>query len=186
MADISTVKVGGTVYNVKDTTARANATSNSAHKHTKDQIIAALGYTPAQVAESVTLSNISGTLAVSKGGTGATTAASARSNLGIGSATIGSASKWSAGSNPSLTITTVACDDITSWSAGTAAKVPTFTVSSLTNDIYNGTKKLILTAGSNGTAPSLSYTARSVGSASNWSAGSAPSLTVTNQTVATV
>lgn len=91
MADISTVKVGGTVYNIKDTTARTNATSNSAHKHTKDQIVAALGYTPAQVSD-VTLSNISGTLAVSKGGTGATTAASARTNLGIGSASIGSAS----------------------------------------------------------------------------------------------
>lgn len=185
MADISTVKVGGTVYNIKDTTARTNATSNSAHKHTKDQIVAALGYTPAQVSD-VTLSNISGTLAVSKGGTGATTAASARTNLGIGSASIGSASGWSAGSNPSLTITTVACDDITSWNAGTAAKVPTFTVSALTSGIYNGTNKLVLTAGSNGTAPSLSYTARSVGSASNWSAGSAPSLTITNKTVATV
>ena len=65
------------------------------------------------------------------------------------------------GSTPSLTITSTDCDDITDWSAGTAASA------SASEGIVTFT---------NGSVPSLSYTARSVGSASNWSAGSTPTL----------
>lgn len=69
---------------------------------------------------------------------------------------------WSAGTLPSLTVSSVACDDITAWSAGTAASA-SYSAGVLTF--------------TNGTAPSLSYTARSVGSASGWGAGTLPSLT---------
>ena len=75
---------------------------------------------------------------------------------------------WSAGTLPELTVSSVACDDITAWSAGS---VPSASVS-------NG--RLTLSAGS---APSLSYTARSVGSASGWSAGTLPSLTYTARSI---
>lgn len=85
---------------------------------------------------------------------------------GVNTTNVGSASGWSAGSVP--TVTAVACDDITSWSAGTAA---TATVSG---------SKLVLT---NGTVPSLGYTARSVNSVTN--VGTAPALTVSTVTVAT-
>ena len=67
----------------------------------------------------------------------------------------------SVGSVPSLTITSTDCDDITAWSAGTAASA--------------SASEGVVTF-SNGTAPSLSYTAKSVGSASNWDAGSTPTL----------
>ena len=71
------------------------------------------------------------------------------------------------GTVPSLTITSTACDDITGWTTNT----PTTPMSAA---VAGGT--LSLTAGTTGTAASLSYTARSVGSASGWSAGSTPTL----------
>lgn len=92
----------------------------------------------------------------------------------IGSASAGTAipaddiTAWSAGTLPSITITSTACDDITAWSAGTAASA----------SVSNGV--LIIT---NGTAPSLSYTAKSVGSASAWSAGTLPSLSYTAKSI---
>lgn len=71
------------------------------------------------------------------------------------------------GTKPSLTVTSTACDDITGWTTNT----PTTPMSAA---VSNGV--LTLTDGTAGTAASLSYTARSVGSASNWSAGSTPTL----------
>lgn len=65
------------------------------------------------------------------------------------------------GTVPSLTITSTACDDITAWTANTP------TSASVSGGI------LTITAG---TAASLSYTARSVGSASGWNAGTTPTL----------
>ena len=96
------------------------------------------------------------------------------STTSIGSASAGTAiaaddiTSWSAGTVPSLTITSTACDDITAWSAGT-----------MTSASYS---KGVLTI-TNGSAPSLSYTARSVGSASGWSAGTAPSLSYTARSI---
>lgn len=71
------------------------------------------------------------------------------------------------GTTPSLTITSTDCDDITAWTTNTPSTVPTMTASE---------GVLTFTAGSNGSAASLSYTARSVGSASGWSAGTTPTL----------
>lgn len=79
---------------------------------------------------------------------------------------VGSASGWSAGSVPTLG-TAIAADDITAWSAGSAASA----------SVASG----ILTL-TNGTAPSLSYTARSIPNVT--SVGTAPSLTITSTTVA--
>lgn len=96
------------------------------------------------------------------------------STTSVGSASAGTAiaaddiTAWSAGSVPSLTITNTACDDITAWNAGT-----------MTSASYS---KGVLTI-TNGSAPSLSYTARSVGSASGWSAGTAPSLSYTARSI---
>lgn len=71
------------------------------------------------------------------------------------------------GTKPALTVTSVACDDITAWTTNTATTPMTASASE---------GVLTLTAGSKGTSASLSYTARSVGSASGWSAGSTPTL----------
>lgn len=49
---------------------------------TKAQVVAALGYTPAQ-ADTTDLASMTGTLGVGHGGTGATTAAAARTNLSV-------------------------------------------------------------------------------------------------------
>ena len=68
---------------------------------------------------------------------------------------------------PALTVTSTACDDITAWSAGTASSA----------SVADGTGTLVLV---DSTIPSLSYTARSVGSASGWSAGTLPALTITS------
>ena len=75
---------------------------------------------------------------------------------------------WSAGTVPSLTITSTACDDITAWTTNTA------TSATVDSGIFKITT---------GTAASLSYTARSVGSASGWSAGTVPSLSHTTQSI---
>lgn len=81
------------------------------------------------------------------------------------SASIGSASGWSAGSLPALG-DAISADDITQWSEGSATSL------SYSNGI------LTIKAGS---APSLSYTARSIPNVT--SVGSLPSLTVAEKTV---
>ena len=94
---------------------------------------------------------------------------STASIIGVGSTTT-TASHVKSGGNgtaPSLTVSSVACDDITAWDAGSGSSYLTFTMD--TTD----TKKLKISFSHTHTAPSLSYTARSVGSASNWNAGSA-------------
>lgn len=78
---------------------------------------------------------------------------------------------WDAGTSPSLTITTVNADDITAWDAGSVT----------TAAVENG----VLTI-TTGTASSLSYTARSIGSASGWSAGTKPSLSYTAKSIPNV
>ena len=89
----------------------------------------------------------------------------------VGSASAGTAIKadditaWSAGSVPTLG-TAIAADDITAWSAG-----------SMTTVSVSG-EKLTVT---NGTAPSLSYTARSIPNVT--SVGTAPSLSYTERTI---
>ena len=65
------------------------------------------------------------------------------------------------GTVPSLTITSTACDDITGWTTNTPTSA----------SVSGG----ILTI-SIGTAADLDYTARSVGSASGWNAGTTPTL----------
>lgn len=88
--------------------------------------------------------------------------------VSVGTTSVGSASGWSTGTLPTLTVTSTACDDITAWSAGSASA-----------DTITNTTLYI----SNGTAPSLTYTARSIGSASNWSQGTLPSLTISSTSV---
>ena len=95
---------------------------------------------------------------------------------------VGSASGWSAGSLPSLG-TAISADDITAWSAGshTASIQPTVvtsaSVSGTTLSITTGTQSHAYTA------PSLSYTARSIPNVTG--VGTLPSLTVTSTSVAT-
>ena len=101
---------------------------------------------------------------------------STASIIGVGSTTT-TASHVKSGGNgtaPSLTVSSVACDDITAWDAGSGSSYLTFTMD--TTD----TKKLKISFSHTHTAPSLSYTARSVGSASNWNAGSASNWTFEN------
>lgn len=69
---------------------------------------------------------------------------------------------WGVGTLPTLTTDSIACDDITAWSAGTAASA-TYSQGVLTF--------------TNGTAPSLSYNGKTVNSVSSWSTGTLPSLT---------
>lgn len=98
-----------------------------------------------------------GTVSIN-GGSGSLTVDTTSTN-GIGVVT--SQGSFSAGSLPSLTITSKSPSKISSWSAGKMFNA------SVSGNI------LVLDAGS---APSLSYAAESVGSASGWSAGSLPSL----------
>ena len=87
------------------------------------------------------------------------------------------------GTLPSLTVTSTATSQITSWSAGSVPTRASFTYGKgdVTASFANG----VLTITSNGTgsaysitgvgaAPSLSYDSVSVGSASGWSAGKLP------------
>ena len=96
---------------------------------------------------------------------------------------------WSAGTAPSLTITSVAADDITAWSDGT---LPSLTITSVAADDITAWDAGSVTTASvsngvltitTGTASSLSYTARSIGSASGWSAGTKPSLSYTARSI---
>lgn len=88
-------------------------------------------------------------------------------------ASIGSASGWNAGSVPTLG-TAIPADDITAWTTNTPSTVPTMAASE---------GVLTFTAGSNGTAASLSYTAKSIPNVT--AVGTKPSLTITSTTVAT-
>lgn len=113
----------------------------------------------------------------------------------IGSASAGTAisaddiTAWNAGSAPSLTVTDTAVDDITGWSAGTS---PSLTVTSVSCDditawTSNAPTSSVVSDGvltiTTGSAASLSYTARSVGSASGWNKGALPTLTYTARTI---
>lgn len=80
-------------------------------------------------------------------------------------------------------VSTTAVDDITGWTTNVPTAVTKKTV------VTGGSKTNIPNVTGVGSAPSLSYTARTVGSASNWSAGTAASasyadgvLTITNGT----
>lgn len=93
------------------------------------------------------------------------------------------------GTVPSLTITAVACDDITSWDKGS---LPDLTLTSVTcDDITSWDANTPTTATvsggvltiTDGTAARLSYTPRTVGSASNWSAGTLPDLKYSDKSV---
>ena len=96
------------------------------------------------------------------------------SSYSASTVSVGSASAWSAGTLPTLTLANTTCDDITAWTSNT----PT---TPMTASVSGGT--LTLTAGTAGSAATLSYTERTVGSASGWSQGTLPSLTVTSTTV---
>lgn len=85
----------------------------------------------------------------------------------VNTESIGSASGWSAGSVPTLG-TAIAADDITAWSAGSTSSI------AVASGVLTFTQ---------GTASSLSYTARSIPNVT--AVGTAPSLTVTSKTVAT-
>ena len=123
-------------------------------------------------------------------------------------ATVGSASGWSAGSLPTLG-TAIAADDITAWSAGTlptlgtaipadditawsAGSLPTLGTAIAADDITAwsaGTaasaavSKGVLTI-TNGTAPSLTYTARSIPNVTG--VGTLPSLTYAAKSIPNV
>lgn len=124
--------------------------------------------------------------------------------LKTSTASIGSASGWSAGTIPTLG-EAISADDITAWSEGTlpqfgtaiaadsidswdAGSAPTATV---TNGVLNltmgsaptltHTAKSIPNVTSAGSLPQLTYTARSIPNVT--SAGTAPSLTITSTTV---
>ncbi len=90
------------------------------------------------------------------------TSAGSAPSLTYAEKTVKSVKTFSAGSAPELTIGSVACDDITGWTANTPASAA----------VADGV--LTLTPG---TAADLAYTPRTVGSASGWSAGSVPTLT---------
>lgn len=95
---------------------------------------------------------------------------------------------WSAGTVPTLG-TAIAADDITAWSAGT---VPTLGTAISADDITAwsaGTAASASVSGgvltiTNGTAPSLSYTARSIPNVTD--VGTAPSLSYTARSIPNV
>ena len=93
----------------------------------------------------------------------------------------GSASTWefeeksipnvtSAGSASSWTFENISCDDITSWSAGSGSASISGAIDS------NDTAQLNITISHTHTAPSLSYTARTVSSKSGGGNGTAPTI----------
>lgn len=131
-------------------------TVGSSPKFTDENTVTTVSYTK---------SNGAGTFKQTKDGT--TTNIFTTSDVSVGSA-----SGWSKGTLPALTVSTVSnlLTNSTSFAAGTTPA--TFSV----------TDEMLTIA--NGTAPSLTKQTTSVGSASGWSAGSLPSLTVTSTSVA--
>lgn len=102
--------------------------------------------------------------------------------------TVGSASGWSRGTLPTLG-TAIACDDITSWSAGT---LPTLGTAIPADDItaWSAGTAATATAASgvvtftNGTAPSLSYAAKSIPNVTG--VGTLPELKYTAKSIPNV
>lgn len=94
---------------------------------------------------------------------------------------------WSAGTVPTLG-TAIAADDITAWSAGTAASASVasgiLTLTNGTAPSLSYTARSIPNVTSVGTAPSLSYTARSIPNVT--SVGTAPSLSYTARSIPNV
>ena len=99
---------------------------------------------------------------------------------------IGSASGWSAGSRPTLG-TNIPADDITAWSAGTAAtssvSAGVLTLNDGTAPSLSYTSKSIPNVTGVGSLPSLTYTAKSIPNVTG--VGTLPSLTVTSKQVVT-
>ena len=89
----------------------------------------------------------------------------------VSTVNVGSASNWDAGTLPT-TGTAISADDITAWTTNTATTPMSFSFSGIT---------LTLTAGSKGTAASLSYTSRSIPNVTG--VGTLPKLTVTSTSV---
>ena len=131
-------------------------TVGSSPKFTDENTVTTVSYTK---------SNGAGTFKQTKDGT--TTNIFTTSDVSVGSA-----SGWSKGTLPTLTVSTVnnLLTNSTSFAAGTTPA--TFSVADEMLTIANGT------------APSLTKQTTSVGSASGWSAGTLPSLTVTSTSVA--
>ena len=96
---------------------------------------------------------------------------------------------WSAGTSPSLTVTSVSCDDITAWTSNTPTSsvvsdgVLTITTGSAASLSYTARSVGSASGWNKGALPTLTYTARTIGSASNWNAGSVPSLSYTARTI---
>lgn len=102
--------------------------------------------------------------------TGVTLSGGAKPTLGS-AITASYITGWSAGSVPSLTLTTVTASAISSWSAGSA---PSLTLSTITASVVTGW--------SAGTTATLTTTTVTASYISAWSAGSAAALSTTNVT----
>lgn len=164
---------------------------------------------PANVKNVGSAKKVDNTLTLQVGGTTSKTfdGSSAQTfNVAANTTTVGSASGWSAGSAPTLGTaiaadditawdagsaptlgTAIAADDITSWSAGSTTTVSyasgVLTIKQGSAPALSYTARSIPNVTGVGKVPSLSYTARSIPNVT--SVGKVPSLTVTNTTVAT-
>lgn len=82
MGYVDQMVVAGTTYDIYGKNVGTIGTKNTL---AKSDVTTALGYTPPQQ-DTTALTSMTGTLGIDHGGTGATTAENARSNLGLGSA----------------------------------------------------------------------------------------------------
>lgn len=157
MADISKINVDGTQYDICDDVARGRNIPGGGRR--------------GQALVKNSDDSFDATWQTIEGGGGGTVYIGEAVKNNIGSATAGTAisaddiTSWSAGSAPTLG-TAIPADDITAWSAGSAA---TATVTG---------RDLAITSG---TAPSLSYTAKSIPNVTD--VGSAPTLQYTARTI---